>query len=94
MIHEECCAWGDFDAFAFGVILQTDAFASDSVRMINQLRGGNPDLQILLFSATFNDTVKGFAMKVVKDANQVKPRSMHSTKPHLLLEKLCLISQM
>eukprot|EP00884_Botryococcus_braunii_P018155 jgi/Botrbrau1/5022/Bobra.0396s0036.1 len=52
-------------------MLKTDAFASDSVRMINQLRAGNPDLQILLFSATFNEQVKGFAMKVVKDANQV-----------------------
>lgn len=31
---------------------------------------GNLDLQILLFSATFNDKVKNFAMKVVPGANQ------------------------
>ena len=52
--------------------LQVDAFASDSVRMIKDVRQatGNPDLQILLFSATFNDKVKNFAMKVVPGANQ------------------------
>ena len=51
---------------------QVDAFASDSVRMIKDVRQatGNPDLQILLFSATFNDKVKNFAMKVVPGANQ------------------------
>ena len=51
---------------------QVDAFASDSVRMIKDVRQatGNLDLQILLFSATFNDKVKNFAMKVVPGANQ------------------------
>ncbi|KAK9845721.1 hypothetical protein WJX81_000486 [Elliptochloris bilobata] len=54
-------------------MLKVDAFASDSVRMIKDVRQatGNPDLQILLFSATFNDKVKNFAMKVVPGANQV-----------------------
>ncbi len=51
---------------------QVDAFASDSVRMIKDVRQatGNPELQILLFSATFNDKVKNFAVKVVPGANQ------------------------
>ena len=54
-------------------MLKTDAFASDSVRMITTVRSavGAAGVQILLFSATFNDRVKAFAMKVVPDANQV-----------------------
>lgn len=54
-------------------MLKTDAFASDSVRMITAVRQavGGAGPQILLFSATFNDKVKAFAMKVVPGANQV-----------------------
>lgn len=71
-------------------MLKTDAFASDSVRLITTVRqavsrrapsaaaavglaaaGAVGPLQILLFSATFNDKVKAFAMKVVPGANQV-----------------------
>ena len=51
--------------------LQQDAFADDTVRMIKALRSANPSLQILLFSATFNERVKRFALKIVPDANQV-----------------------
>ena len=72
-------------------MLKTDAFASDSVRLISTVRqavsrraaapSSNSSnsasavavdpLQILLFSATFNEKVKAFAMKVVPGANQV-----------------------
>lgn len=67
-------------------MLKTDAFASDSVRLISTVRqavsrrasGGAAQsspavdpLQILLFSATFNEKVKAFALKVVPGANQV-----------------------
>lgn len=52
-------------------MLKQDGFADDSVRMIRLLQQANPNLQILLFSATFNERVKAFAQKVVKDANQV-----------------------
>jgi hypothetical protein len=53
-------------------VVQAEGFASDSVRMINTLRRENPALQILLFSATFNDRVRSFGMKVVgEEANQV-----------------------
>jgi len=59
-------------------MLKTDAFASDSVRMITTVRqavagpgGTGSPLQILLFSATFNEKVKAFALRVVPDANQV-----------------------
>ncbi|KAK9798531.1 hypothetical protein WJX73_010421 [Symbiochloris irregularis] len=53
-------------------MLKADGFASDSTRMISSIRRQNPQLQLLLFSATFNDDVKAFAQKVVgQDANQV-----------------------
>ncbi len=50
---------------------QADGFADDSVRMIKELRRVNPNLQILLFSATFNERVKRFATKIVPGANEV-----------------------
>lgn len=52
-------------------MLKQDGFADDSVRLIKQLRAAVPDLQILLFSATFNEQVKRFAQKIVPGANQV-----------------------
>lgn len=52
-------------------MLKQDGFADDTVRMIRQLKTGNPGIQILLFSATFNERVKRFAQKIVPDANQV-----------------------
>lgn len=67
-------------------MLKTDAFASDSVRLITTVRqaaarrapssasaaaAAVDPLQILLFSATFNEKVKAFAVKVVPGANQV-----------------------
>lgn len=52
-------------------MLKQDGFADDTVRMIKTLRAANPDLQILLFSATFNERVKKFAQKVVPGAHEV-----------------------
>lgn len=54
-----------------------DGFASDSVRMIQSMRKeAQQPVQILLFSATFNEKVKNYALRVVQDngreqANQV-----------------------
>lgn len=65
--------------------LQTDGFASDSMRMIKEVKKGKQDaqVQILLFSATFDDTIRNFAHNIVGGAaNQV---SMHFTHPVLLL---------
>ncbi|KAK9828467.1 hypothetical protein WJX72_000149 [[Myrmecia] bisecta] len=53
-------------------MLKRDGFASDSLRMIQTLRRTNRQLQILLFSATFNERIRNFAVKVVgPEANQV-----------------------
>jgi ATP-dependent RNA helicase DDX19/DBP5 len=52
-------------------MLKQDGFADDSVRLIKQLKQASPELQILLFSATFNEQVKRFAQKIVPGANHV-----------------------
>lgn len=60
----------------FVMWLQTDGFASDSTRMIKEVKKGKPDaaVQILLFSATFDDTIRTFANNIVGGtANQVIP---------------------
>lgn len=41
------------------------------MRLVKQLRTANPSVQILLFSATYNERIKRFAQKIVPDANQV-----------------------
>ena len=56
--------------------LQQDGFASDSVRMITTVRSQAPAVQVLLFSATFNDKVKQFAVRIAgNDSNQVISQS-------------------
>jgi ATP-dependent RNA helicase DDX19/DBP5 len=52
-------------------MLKGDAFADDTVRLIKTIRRRNPDVQLLLFSATFNDQIKSFALKIAPKANQV-----------------------
>lgn len=39
--------------------------------MIKTIRKRSPNVQLLLFSATFNDKVKSFAQKIAPQANQV-----------------------
>ncbi len=54
------------------MIVQQEGFASDSVRMIQTLRKEAAGVQILLFSATFSERVRNFALKIVgPEANQV-----------------------
>lgn len=52
-------------------MLKGQGFASDSTRVINQIRKEAPQIQILLFSATFDEQVKRFAEKTVPNANRV-----------------------
>ncbi|GAX80515.1 hypothetical protein CEUSTIGMA_g7953.t1 [Chlamydomonas eustigma] len=52
-------------------MLKADGFADDSVRLIKEIRKRNPKVQLLLFSATFNDSVKRFAMQIAPTANQL-----------------------
>ncbi len=48
--------------------MQLDGFYSDSLRMIQAVRReAQQRVQMLLFSATFNENVKRFALKVARD---------------------------
>ncbi|KAG4181574.1 hypothetical protein ERO13_A10G236700v2 [Gossypium hirsutum] len=47
-------------------MLAEDGFKGDSVDIMSKIRCVNPQCQVLFFSATFNETVKEFAAKIVK----------------------------
>ena len=76
--------------------MQQEGFASDSIRMIQTLRKEAPKVQILLFSATFNERVKTFALKVVgPEANQVfvpkEDLSLDVIKQYCVVRALLLV---
>ncbi|KAJ3673570.1 hypothetical protein LUZ60_005562 [Juncus effusus] len=64
-------------------MLAEDGFKDDSERIMKEIKRSSGECQVLLFSATFNETVKGFVQRVVKDANQI-----YVKKEDLTLEKL------
>ncbi|XP_071690645.1 DEAD-box ATP-dependent RNA helicase 38 [Rutidosis leptorrhynchoides] len=48
-------------------MLAESGFKEDSVRIMKEIVKWSPKCQVLLFSATFNDVVKAFVSKIVKD---------------------------
>ncbi|KAK4765915.1 hypothetical protein SAY87_007557 [Trapa incisa] len=52
-------------------MLAEDGFKDDSLRIMKDIERVNSRCQVLLFSATFNDTVKNFVTRIVKDYNQL-----------------------
>lgn len=54
-------------------MLAEDGFRDDSLRIMKEIERFNSSCQVLLFSATFNDTVKNFATRVVgkKEHNEL-----------------------
>lgn len=52
-------------------MLAEDGFKDDSLRIMKDIERNSAGCQVLLFSATFNDTVKEFVSRVVKDGNQL-----------------------
>jgi hypothetical protein len=54
-------------------MFDSEGFLMDSTRMVKKVTEVAPQCQILLFSATFSDTVRAFAVKHVRRANQVPP---------------------
>ncbi|OVA10218.1 Helicase [Macleaya cordata] len=52
-------------------MLAEDGFKDDSLRIIKDIERSSAHCQVLLFSATFNETVKNFVSRVVKDGNQM-----------------------
>jgi len=64
-------------------MLAEDGFRSDSERMMRDIQRSAGGCQVLLFSATFNERVKDFVTKVIKDGNQIFVK-----KEELTLEKV------
>ncbi|GAB4827073.1 DEAD-box ATP-dependent RNA helicase 38 [Ancistrocladus abbreviatus] len=52
-------------------MLAEDGFRDDSLRIMNEIKRSNTKCQVLLFSATFNDTVKNFVTRTIQDYNQL-----------------------
>ncbi|KAJ0974136.1 hypothetical protein J5N97_016101 [Dioscorea zingiberensis] len=64
-------------------MLAEDGFKDDSQRIMKDIRRESGGFQVLLFSATFNETVKAFVSNVVRDGNQIFVK-----KEELTLEKV------
>ncbi|OAY75624.1 DEAD-box ATP-dependent RNA helicase 38 [Ananas comosus] len=64
-------------------MLAEDGFKDDSERIMKDIQRNCGGCQVLLFSATFNETVKEFVSKVVKDGNHI-----YVNKEELTLEKV------
>ncbi|CAA6671271.1 unnamed protein product [Spirodela intermedia] len=52
-------------------MLAEDGFRDDSERIMKEIQRNSASCQVLLFSATFNETVKAFVSRAVRDANQL-----------------------
>jgi ATP-dependent RNA helicase DDX19/DBP5 len=57
--------------FDEGDHLLAGGFRDSSTRLLREVRKFNKKVQVLLFSATFNDAVKDFALRQVPNANQI-----------------------
>ncbi|KAF9623451.1 hypothetical protein IFM89_003035 [Coptis chinensis] len=53
------------------LVLFLDGFKDESLKDIKDIERSKSVCQVLFFSATFDDTVKTFMLRVVKDGNQV-----------------------
>ena len=59
--------------------MQLDGFGSDSVRLVRDLRrDAQQPVQFLLFSATFNERVKNYALRVTTDEGREEVNQVHS----------------
>ncbi|KAJ8899784.1 hypothetical protein K2173_019484 [Erythroxylum novogranatense] len=52
-------------------MLAKDGFQDDSMKIMKDIEKSNTKCQVLLFSATFDEAVKNFVLKTVKDFNQL-----------------------
>ncbi|CAL9120959.1 unnamed protein product [Musa acuminata var. zebrina] len=52
-------------------MLAEDGFRDDSERIMKEIQRSSGGCQVLLFSATFNESVKAFVSRVIKDGNQI-----------------------
>uniref|UniRef100_A0A453ITE0 RNA helicase n=4 Tax=Triticinae TaxID=1648030 RepID=A0A453ITE0_AEGTS len=64
-------------------MLAEEGFKTDSLRIMKDIQNSAGGCQVLLFSATFNEKVKEFVTKAIKDGNQIFVK-----KEDLTLEKV------
>lgn len=55
-------------------MMKVDGFKDTSVRMIQQVRKVSEGTQVLLFSATFDESIKSYCTKVRSITNRVQQR--------------------
>ncbi|KAI3683834.1 hypothetical protein L1987_84349 [Smallanthus sonchifolius] len=69
-------------------MLAESGFKEDSVRIMKEIVKWSPRCQVLLFSATFNDTVKAFVSKIVKSLFVQEYNQMFVMKEELSLDSV------
>ncbi|XP_028119335.1 DEAD-box ATP-dependent RNA helicase 38-like isoform X2 [Camellia sinensis] len=70
------------------IVVVQSGFKDDSVRIMKAIVRSTPDCQVLLFSATFDDAVRAFVSKIVKDLFQGDYNQMFVNKEELSLESV------
>ena len=64
--------------------MQLDGFGSDSVRLVRDLRrDAQQPVQFLLFSATFNERIKNYALRVTADDGKEEVNQVGDQYHHL-----------
>ncbi|XP_047327612.1 DEAD-box ATP-dependent RNA helicase 38-like [Impatiens glandulifera] len=69
-------------------MLAERGFKDDSIRIMRAIASTNPQCQVLLFSATFDDIVRDFVSKIVKDTFRGDYNKMFVKKEELSLESV------
>ncbi|KAK3024734.1 hypothetical protein RJ639_044671, partial [Escallonia herrerae] len=69
-------------------MLAESGFKEDSLRIMKTIVKFNPDCQVLFFSATFNDTVRAFVSKIVKELFVKDYNELFVKKEELSLESV------
>ncbi|KAG5553432.1 hypothetical protein RHGRI_011348 [Rhododendron griersonianum] len=69
-------------------MLAESGFKDDSLRIMKAIVRDSPECQVLLFSATFDDAVRAFVSKIVKDLFRGDYNQMFVNKEELSLESV------
>lgn len=69
-------------------MLAESGFKDDSLRIMKAIVRDSPECQVLLFSATFDDTVRAFVSKIVKDLFRGDYNQLFVNKEELSLESV------
>ncbi|KAL8168190.1 hypothetical protein V2J09_009689 [Rumex salicifolius] len=66
LIHMKILVYDEADH-----MLAEDGFRDDSLKIMNDIKKSGANCQVLLFSATFSETVKNFVTRTIPDYNQL-----------------------